>query len=229
MGQNSSIVSQNIPNDDTIGAEEIDYLSAVFRKIVDDSPNQSRGQVSKEMFTAFFTYPGILRNQLFQLCDKSNTGWVSRQDFIDFFGEVCFGSYPMRLKFIFRLFDISRSGCITRHDLSTVLSSSAYSSFEVLSHQDVKSNPPANDTCDTDAQFSAMDDDVAEIVTQAFLMCADSHQEKLNEKEFARWVTCSPEVWVLAYGPLSFHGMVDMVEFEADREDFKEVYFPDDD
>ena len=129
-------------------AHEVSEIIEIFNRLQADKNNNnadSNGEASKtgesgsthagidiETFGEYFSYPGVLRNQIFKVFDTNGDGLIDREEFMRGLAMCCRGELNDKLKFCFSMFDLSGDGYIDRAELHRCLASTAFASFALL-------------------------------------------------------------------------------------------------
>eukprot|EP00943_MAST-04B_sp_MAST-4B-sp1_P001436 g1436.t1 len=91
----------------------------------------SRG-LNEEQFAQYFSYPGVLRKQIFKVFDRNMDGCIDKEEFLKGLAMCCRGPIDEKLRFVFSMCDLNEDAYVDRAELKNVLTSTAFSSFALL-------------------------------------------------------------------------------------------------
>ncbi|TYZ67127.1 hypothetical protein PybrP1_011222 [[Pythium] brassicae (nom. inval.)] len=159
------------------GDEEMQLLRETFKGLA----NARNGSaVDKETFLKCFPMPGLLGERLFEVFDKDRSDSIRFNEFLTGVAILFRGSRKEKLKFVFDLYDFSRSGSISRHELVTMLHQFPESTLDLLRSKD---EPAKNNTID----------DIDAVVNLAFHE-SSTQSSRLSFEQFCEWCETTPGI-----------------------------------
>jgi Ca2+-binding EF-hand superfamily protein/tRNA A-37 threonylcarbamoyl transferase component Bud32 len=158
--------------------EEIVLLQQTFDALAEHGTNKMIDRVT--FGRLFRNMTGILSDRLFATFDSKGHGAIDRDEFIAGLGLLARGSVEDKIDFLFRVYDLSSHGYVTRFELTMMLSSVVAAAFEIL------------DATGGGDKFSkelsdALNRRVKELVDSAFTI-KTAEVDKLSKDEFKQWV-----------------------------------------
>ena len=204
-------------------AHEVSEIIEIFNRLQADKNNNnadSNGATSKtgesgsthagidiDTFGDYFSYPGVLRNQIFKVFDTNGDGLIDREEFMRGLAMCCRGELNDKLKFCFSMFDLSGDGYIDRAELHRCLASTAFASFALLQAVAVEQGLVVEVSALIPAEFEK---EVNAMVDDAFKKQDINEDGKLSYDEFKRWICNTPEIIGIVYSVFEMRGHIDM-------------------
>uniref|UniRef100_K3X2U7 EF-hand domain-containing protein n=1 Tax=Globisporangium ultimum (strain ATCC 200006 / CBS 805.95 / DAOM BR144) TaxID=431595 RepID=K3X2U7_GLOUD len=165
------------------GDEEMHLLRETFKGLANSSNGYA---VDKETFLKCFPMPGLLGERLFEVIDKDRSDSIGYNEFLHGVAILFRGSRKEKLKFIFDLYDLSRSGSISRHELVTMLHQFPESALELIKSKDEPAHPDRQSR-------NNMHDDIEALVNLAF-PTPESANSRLTFEQFCEWCEATPGI-----------------------------------
>jgi len=109
---------------------EIRLIKATFKDLAMRSPGNT---IDRNTFLKHFPLPGLHGEQLFDIFDYKNTGVLDYGEFITGFALCCKGSPEEKSDLIFRIYDITKDGNVSKSELKTMLYQVPGKALEALS------------------------------------------------------------------------------------------------
>jgi Ca2+-binding EF-hand superfamily protein len=179
-------------------AHEINDVMSIFQNLQADerllegkADGSTHAGIDIETFGEYFSYPGVLREQIFKVFDSNKDGLIDREEFMRGLAMCCKGSLIEKLEFCFGMFDLSGDGFIDKLELHKCLASTAFASFALLQAVAVEQGFMKDEDCLQPDQFSK---EVDSMVADAFDGSDHNGDNKLSFQEFKRWMIKTPEV-----------------------------------
>ncbi|KAF1315769.1 Camk/camk1 protein kinase, partial [Globisporangium splendens] len=128
----------------------------------------------------------LFPKRLFEVIDKGRSDSIGYNEFLHGIAILFRGSRKEKLKFIFDLYDLSRSGSISHHELITMLHQFPESALELIKSKD----EPAH--LDGQSRNNAHDD-IEALVNLAF-PTPESANSRLTFEQFCEWCETTPGI-----------------------------------
>jgi Ca2+-binding EF-hand superfamily protein len=99
-------------------AHEINEIVDIFNRLQDEKNESENGGEGKsgelrthagidiDTFGEYFSYPGVLREQIFKVFDTNGDGFIDREEFMRGLAMCCKGELNDKLRFCFSMFDL---------------------------------------------------------------------------------------------------------------------------
>ncbi len=97
------------------------YLREVFMDLVKRSTQPSKG-IDRTTFFSYYKLPGIIGERMFEVFDKSNIGFIDLEEFTNNMETLFCSNFDEISKIIFKLYDFTNNGEISKEDIRTLLS-----------------------------------------------------------------------------------------------------------
>ena len=200
-------------------AHEINEIIEIFNRLHDEKNGaNSEGKTSSgeprthagidiDTFGEYFSYPGVLREQIFKVFDTNGDGLIDREEFMRGLAMCCRGELNDKLRFCFSMFDLSGDGYIDRAELHRCLASTAFASFALLQAVAMEQGLIVEATSMIPAEFEK---EVNAMVDDAFRRQDVNADGKLSYEEFKRWICNTPEIIGIVYSVFEMRGHIDM-------------------
>jgi|TARA_B110000211_G_C13851355_1_gene452343 Ca2+-binding EF-hand superfamily protein len=183
-------------------AHEIKDVMSIFQNLKDDDrllegkSDSTHAGIDIETFGEYFSYPGVLREQIFKVFDTNQDGLIDREEFMRGLAMCCRGGLDEKLSFCFSMFDLSGDGFVDKPELRKCLRSTAFASFALLQAVAVEQGFITDDECLKPEEFEK---EVDSMVEDAFDASDHNGDNQLSFEEFKRWMVKTPEVSFLLY------------------------------
>jgi|EP00945_MAST-04E_sp_MAST-4E-sp1_P008885 Ca2+-binding EF-hand superfamily protein len=200
-------------------AHEINEIVDIFNRLQDEKNESENGGEGKsgelrthagidiDTFGEYFSYPGVLREQIFKVFDTNGDGFIDREEFMRGLAMCCKGELNDKLRFCFSMFDLSGDGYIDRAELHRCLASTAFASFALLQAVAMEQGLIEEATAIIPAEFEK---EVNAMVDDAFRRQDINDDGKLSYEEFKRWICNTPEIIGIVYSVFEMRGHIDM-------------------
>jgi len=176
---------------------EIKDVMEIFTRLKDDDrllegkEESTHAGIDIDTFGEYFSYPGVLREQIFKVFDSNQDGLINREEFMRGLAMCCRGGLDEKLQFCFSMFDLTGDGFVDKAELSKCLMSTAFASFALLQAVAVEQGFMKDDECLRPEQFEK---EVDSMVDEAFDGSDHNGDNQLSYEEFKRWMIKTPEV-----------------------------------
>ena len=97
------------------------YLREVYFDLVKRSTDPNKG-IDKSTFNSYYKLPGIIGDRLFQVFNKSKSGFINLEEFIYNMKTLFCSSFDEISKIIFQFYDFNNNGEITKEDIRIAIS-----------------------------------------------------------------------------------------------------------
>ena len=203
-------------------AHEINEVLEIFNRLQEDRAQENREAGKKgsaggsnrtehgidiDTFGEYFSYPGVLREQIFKVFDTNGDGLIDREEFMRGLAMCCRGELEDKLRFCFGMFDLSGDGYIDRSELHRCLASTAFASFALLQAVAMEHGLVLEQSQLIPAEFEK---EVNTMVDDAFRRQDINDDGKLSYDEFKRWICNTPEIIGIVYSVFEMRGHIDM-------------------
>jgi len=176
---------------------EINDVMEIFQNLRDDERLEGKcdglthAGIDMDTFGEYFSYPGVLREQIFKVFDTNGDGLIDREEFMRGLAMCCRGGLDEKLQFCFSMFDLSGDGFIDKTELHKCLTSTAFASFALLQAVAVEQGFMKEEDSIKLSEFSQ---EVDIMVEDAFNASDHNGDNKLSFEEFKVWMINTPEV-----------------------------------
>ena len=178
----------------------------LVKKLFEDLSKRSErnGVIDKATFCRIFPLPGVLGESLFRIFDRSGMNEIQRNNFFDGIAVIIKGSIKDRISFLFELFDLDRTGEISKTDLETVLNCIVSARQSYNSDNEHKRSQLFSSNGYKMAKHLSSAVKKCEQVVQTLLDDAFNENEvtnksgnnySLNLEQFARWIIEHNYLW----------------------------------
>jgi Ca2+-binding EF-hand superfamily protein len=182
--------------------------------------NSTHAGIDIDTFGEYFSYPGVLREQIFKVFDTNGDGLIDREEFMRGLAMCCRGELNDKLKFCFSMFDLSGDGFIDRGELHRCLASTAFASFALLQAVAMEQGLVVEVSALIPAEFEK---EVNAMVDDAFRKQDINEDGKLSYEEFKRWICNTPEIIGIVYSVFEMRGHIDMEIVRKQFDDSKKM------
>ena len=182
--------------------------------------NSTHAGIDIDTFGEYFSYPGVLREQIFKVFDTNGDGLIDREEFMRGLAMCCRGELNDKLKFCFSMFDLSGDGFIDRGELHRCLASTAFASFALLQAVALEQGLVVEVSALVPAEFEK---EVNAMVDDAFRKQDINEDGKLSYEEFKRWICNTPEIIGIVYSVFEMRGHIDMEIVRKQFDDSKKM------
>eukprot|EP01104_Vermistella_antarctica_P002410 TRINITY_DN12653_c0_g1_i1.p1 TRINITY_DN12653_c0_g1~~TRINITY_DN12653_c0_g1_i1.p1 ORF type:complete len:499 (+),score=112.41 TRINITY_DN12653_c0_g1_i1:44-1498(+) len=167
---------------------ELENIEQRFDALSDKKGRMGEWYISKDAFLkGFFPEHPDLSVRLFRVFDSDRDGKINYQEFCLGLAMCCRGFSDEKLRFVFKMFDVDRSGMVTKNEMISMLAHSFFAADAMISASSGSEPRPKQD----------IDDVAKKIVDDAFKQCDKNHDGKLSYKEFMNWASTSDQVRLL--------------------------------
>ena len=176
---------------------EINDVMEIFQNLRDDERLEGKcdglthAGIDMDTFGEYFSYPGVLREQIFKVFVTNVDGLIDREEFMRGLAMCCRGGLDEKLQFCFSMFDLSGDGFIDKTELHKCLTSTAFASFALLQAVAVEQGFMKEEDSIKLSEFSQ---EVDIMVEDAFNASDHNGDNKLSFEEFKVWMINTPEV-----------------------------------
>jgi len=211
---------------------EINDVMEIFQNLRDDERLEGKcdglthAGIDMDTFGEYFSYPGVLREQIFKVFDTNGDGLIDREEFMRGLAMCCRGGLDEKLQFCFSMFDLSGDDFIDKTELHKCLTSTAFASFALLQAVAVEQGFMKEEDSIKLSEFSQ---EVDIMVEDAFNASDHNGDNKLSFEEFKVWMINTPEIVGILYSVFDMRGHVDTENVIKQFDDSKkEMDFDDD-
>lgn len=190
--------------------DELKVLQKLFKDL------ERRSSVSRNLdrrtFLRMFHLPGMLGERLFAIFDRKNVGSITYEDLVCGLAIVTRGTTEEKIDFLFRMYDLSGTGIISREDLTTMLRSAVFAAHTLFDGE--LSSAKIIQAADDDPKLrSDMQISVSTMIDTAFndiSIHGEQVQDSLSLYSFTKWIEKHPEsleILESAFAPVSAAGI----------------------
>jgi Ca2+-binding EF-hand superfamily protein len=195
---------------------EIKDLVSIFQKLKSSNSLEKPKNIglTEEQFAEYFSYPGALRKQIFQVFDRNTDGFIDEEEFIRGLAMCCRGPIDEKLTFVFSMCDLNKDSFVDRDELKLVLSSTAFSSFALLQAVALEEGKISEEhKIKSSKEF---DEEVDDMVEQAFQSSDGNGDSLLSFDEFVKWLLDTPEILNIIYSVFEFRNHVEVADVKEE-------------
>ena len=173
--------------------------------------------LNEDQFAQYFSYPGVLRKQIFKVFDRNGDGCIDKEEFLKGLAMCCRGPIDEKLRFVFSMCDLNEDSYVDKVELKDVLSSTAFSSFALLQAGALEEGKISDEHAIKNS--NEFEEEINYMVNAAFESSDNNNDGLLSFDEFVKWLFNTPEILNIVYSVFEIrnHGEVAGVKQELER------------
>ena len=208
--------------------QELKELMTVFNKLsllnvgdkhAQGNPRKMReGHVglNEDQFAQYFSYPGVLRKQIFKVFDRNGDGCIDKEEFLKGLAMCCRGPIDEKLRFVFSMCDLNEDSYVDKVELKDVLSSTAFSSFALLQAVALEEGKISDEHAIKNS--NEFEEEINYMVNAAFESSDNNNDGLLSFDEFVKWLFNTPEILNIVYSVFEIRNHVEVAGVKQELE-----------
>lgn len=185
--------------------KEQKYLVKAFTDLAIRSPGPT---IDRKTFLQHFSLPGLYGEQLFNVFDFKKTGVIDYTEFLTGLAMCLKGDVDEKLEVLFKIYDISRDGLVSKKELETMLHQVPLNALSLIKKQDPEEQPPVTEAnaqesreglkIESEESNEALNlskkELIGKIVEDVFDDFDADRSGSLSHEQFQQWVKTTPEI-----------------------------------
>lgn len=208
--------------------QELKELITVFNKLsllnvgekhVQGTPrklDEGRVGLNEDQFAQYFSYPGVLRKQIFKVFDRNGDGCIDKEEFLKGLAMCCRGPIDEKLRFVFSMCDLNEDSYVDKIELKEILSSTAFSSFALLQAVALEEGKISNEHAIKNS--NEFEEEINYMVNAAFESSDNNNDGLLSFDEFVKWLFNTPEILNIVYSVFEIRNHVEVADVKQELE-----------
>ena len=223
--------TRNIPEEtlQLFKKQELKELITVFNKLSkvkvgegqnqgsnNNNNNNNNNGLNEDQFAQYFSYPGVLRKQIFKVFDRNGDGCIDKEEFLKGLAMCCRGPIDEKLRFVFSMCDLNEDAYVDKAELKNVLTSTAFSSFALLQAVALEEGKISDQHAIKNS--NEFEEEINYMVNAAFESSDVNNDGLLSFDEFVKWLFNTPEILNIIYSVFEIRDHVEVADVKQELE-----------